>query len=56
VSVLVLGLVVVSSHAQTFSNTAAITINDYAPATPYPSDITVSGITSFSAITVALNA
>ena len=27
----------------TFSNNAGITINDNAPATPYPSNITVSG-------------
>jgi subtilisin-like proprotein convertase family protein len=29
----------------TFSNNTAITINDNAPATPYPSNITVSGLT-----------
>ena len=42
-----LGLAVIPSiSAQTtFSNTSAITINDEAPASPYPSTITVSGLT-----------
>lgn len=35
-----------SANAQVFSNPAAITINDIAPATPYPSTITVSGLTA----------
>jgi subtilisin-like proprotein convertase family protein len=39
----------------TFSNTAAITINDNAPATPYPSNITVSGLTGNKVIKVKLN-
>ena len=30
----------------TFSNTAPITINDNAPATPYPATVTVSGVSS----------
>jgi subtilisin-like proprotein convertase family protein len=39
----------------TFSNPAPITINDAAPATPYPSDITVSGLTdTVSKVTVTL--
>ncbi|HMG76930.1 MAG TPA: IPT/TIG domain-containing protein, partial [Pyrinomonadaceae bacterium] len=41
---------------QTFSNAGAITINDVAPATPYPSNITVSGApTTITNVTVKLN-
>jgi subtilisin-like proprotein convertase family protein len=41
---------------QTFSNAGAITINDAAPATPYPSNITVSGApTTITNVTVKLN-
>lgn len=41
---------------QTFSNAGAITINDAAPATPYPSNITVSGApTTITNVTVRLN-
>jgi subtilisin-like proprotein convertase family protein len=39
----------------TFSNTAAITINDNAPASPYPSNITVSGLTGNKVIKVKFN-
>jgi subtilisin-like proprotein convertase family protein len=39
----------------TFSNSAAITINDNAPATPYPSNITVSGLTGNKVIKVKFN-
>ena len=39
----------------TFSNPANITINDNAVATPYPSNITVSGVTSYSRVTLTLN-
>ena len=38
----------------TFSNTAAITINDNAPATPYPSNITVSGLSGNKNIKLTL--
>ncbi len=43
------GTTIRPAHAQdapqtVFTNSAAITINDAAPATPYPSDITVSGL------------
>jgi len=44
------------AQAQTFSNPSTITINDAAPATPYPSSIAVSGVTSSSnKVTVTLN-
>jgi hypothetical protein len=39
----------------TFSNAAAITINDNAPATPYPSNITVSGLTGNKTIRMKIN-
>jgi subtilisin-like proprotein convertase family protein len=39
----------------TFSNTAAITINDAAPATPYPSNIVVSGLTGNKVVKVKFN-
>jgi subtilisin-like proprotein convertase family protein len=39
---------------QTFSNPANITINDNLPATPYPSNITVSGVAAYSRVTVTL--
>ena len=40
----------------TFSNPAAITINDASPATPYPSNITVAGLTgTITKVTVKLN-
>jgi subtilisin-like proprotein convertase family protein len=38
----------------TFSNATAITINDNAPATPYPSNITVSGLTGNKNIKVKM--
>ncbi|MBP6004072.1 MAG: M36 family metallopeptidase [Pyrinomonadaceae bacterium] len=38
----------------TFSNAAAITINDNAPATPYPSNIAVSGLTGNKVISMTL--
>lgn len=40
---------------QTFTNSGAITINDNAAAAPYPSTITVSGVSSYSRVTVKLN-
>jgi subtilisin-like proprotein convertase family protein len=39
----------------TFSNSAAITINDNAAATPYPSNVTVSGLTGNKIIKLNLN-
>lgn len=43
-------------HAQTFSNPATITIPSSGPATPYPSTITVSGLSgTLTNISVALN-
>jgi subtilisin-like proprotein convertase family protein len=39
----------------TFSNTAAITINDNGPASAYPSNITVSGLTGNKAVKVKFN-
>ncbi|HEY6119107.1 MAG TPA: DUF4214 domain-containing protein [Pyrinomonadaceae bacterium] len=39
---------------QTFSNPAAITINDNAAATPYPSNISVAGISTYSRVTLTL--
>lgn len=39
----------------TFSNTAAITINDNAAATPYPSDVIVAGLTGNKTIKLNLN-
>lgn len=39
----------------TFSNTGAITINDNAAATPYPSNITVSGLSGNKTIRLGLN-
>ena len=44
-----------TTTTQTFSNPASITINDNAAATPYPSNITVSGISNFVGVTVTLN-
>ena len=40
---------------QTFSNSSPITINDNAAATPYPSAISVTGVTSYSRIAVTLH-
>lgn len=49
-------LVTPGGGQQTFANPAAITINDYAPATPFPSTINVTGLTSSLAkVTVTLN-
>jgi len=42
------------SAQTTFSNPASITINDAAAATPYPSDIVVSGLGNLTAVTVTL--
>ena len=40
----------------TFSNPASITINDASPATPYPSNIAVSGLSgTILKVTVTLN-
>jgi hypothetical protein len=39
-----------AAHAVTFANTAPITINDAAPAAPYPSSINVSGVTGTPSI------
>ncbi|HEY0049607.1 MAG TPA: M36 family metallopeptidase, partial [Pyrinomonadaceae bacterium] len=39
----------------TFSNTAAVTINDNAAATPYPSNVTVSGLTGNKVIRLNLS-
>jgi hypothetical protein len=57
VGVLFLVLVLCSaSQAQTtFSNTASITLAASGAATPYPSGITVSGIATFTKITVAVS-
>jgi subtilisin-like proprotein convertase family protein len=51
VGITLLALAFVAAAAQqaaalnfTFSNTASITINDNAPATPYPATVTVSGV------------
>jgi subtilisin-like proprotein convertase family protein len=38
-----------------FTNSAAITVNDNAPATPYPSNITVSGLTGNKTVKLKLN-
>ncbi len=38
-----------------FTNAAAITINDSAAGSPYPSTITASGISTYSRVTVTLN-
>lgn len=43
-----------TTSTQTFSNAAAITINDNAAATPYPSNITVSGVSAYSRVTLTL--
>lgn len=43
------------SSAQTFSNTSAITINDNANASPYPSTINVSGVGTVYKVTLTLN-
>ncbi len=43
-----------SLSAQTFSNPASITINDFAAATPYPSTILVSGLGSVIHLTLTL--
>ena len=40
---------------QTFTNPAAITINDNAAATPYPSNVVVSGVSTYNRVTVTLN-
>ena len=40
---------------QTFQNTAAITINDNGNASPYPSNITVNGVSAFTRMEVRLN-
>ncbi len=45
----------ISTVTQTFSNTAAVTIPSVGTATPYPSNITVSGMTSFTNVAVNLN-
>ena len=46
----------VTASAQSYNNAAPITINDSAPATPYPSNISVSGVTNTSnKVTVTLN-
>ncbi len=42
------------STTQTFSNTAAITINDNGNASPYPSNINVTGVSSFTRMEVRL--
>ena len=39
-----LSLVAIPGHAQTFSNPTVITINESGAASPYPSDIEVSGV------------
>lgn len=45
-----------ATNAQSFSNPSPIVINDSVPATPYPSNISVSGVTSTSnRVTVTLN-
>jgi CSLREA domain-containing protein len=45
-----------ASTLQTFNNTASITINTQGNATPYPSNITVSGVpTNFTRLEVQLN-
>jgi uncharacterized repeat protein (TIGR01451 family) len=43
------------SGVMNFSNSSAITINDNAAGSPYPSNITVSGISTYSRVTVTLN-
>ena len=43
------------SASQTFTNASAITITDNAAATPYPSAITVSGVTAYTRVTLTLN-
>jgi subtilisin-like proprotein convertase family protein len=40
---------------QVFANPAAITINDNAAGSPYPSTVTVSGVTSYTRVTLSLN-
>lgn len=56
---LALGLIVssaVNAQTVTFSNTAAITINDAGPGSPYPSNIAVSGLTgNIVNVTLTLN-
>lgn len=47
-------LTIGTTNTVSFSNPAAITIVDNAAGSPYPSNITVSGITSFSRVTVSL--
>ncbi|MEP6945069.1 MAG: M36 family metallopeptidase [Acidobacteriota bacterium] len=49
-----LGVPVIGT-ATTFSNPAKITINDLAPATPFPSQINVSGISGQSNLRITLN-
>lgn len=41
--------------AQTFSNAGSIAINDNLPALPYPSTINVSGVSSYSKVTLSIN-
>jgi subtilisin-like proprotein convertase family protein len=51
-----LGLAVATANAQTFSNSNSITINDFGAATPYPSSITVSGLSGdIGTLTVSLS-
>lgn len=44
-----------TASAQVFSNTSAITINDNSPATPYPSNINVSGVGTVYKVSLTLN-
>lgn len=44
-----------TTSSLTFSNPANITINDNTAATPYPSNITVSGVSTYSRLTVTLS-
>lgn len=49
-------LILLSGFSQTYTNAAPITINDVAPANPFPSTINVSGATSsITTMTVTLN-
>jgi hypothetical protein len=46
---------ITEAHGATFSNTGAITIPDSGAATPYPSEITVSGVTgTVTKVTVSI--
>lgn len=47
-------LTIGTTNTVPFTNASAITINDNAAGSPYPSNITVSGITTFSRIAVTL--